>query len=70
MPKDLTNGVISEQSIARVSEDHVQRLNRHMIQKGDILYSYIPEEVMLGVVLWQQNTRLDGFVEQDVYELQ
>lgn len=39
MPKDLTNGVISEQSIARVSEDHVQRLNRHMIQKGDILYS-------------------------------
>lgn len=39
MPKDLTDGIISEQSIARVSEDHVQRLNRHMIQKGDILYS-------------------------------
>lgn len=39
MPKDLTDGIISEQSIARVSEDHVLRLNRHMIQKGDILYS-------------------------------
>lgn len=39
MPKDLIGGKISEQSIARVSEDHVQRLNRHIIQKGDILYS-------------------------------
>lgn len=39
MPKDLIGGKISEQSIARVSQDHVQRLNRHIIQKGDILYS-------------------------------
>ena len=39
MPKDLIDGKISEQSIARVSADHVQRLNRHIIQKGDILYS-------------------------------
>ncbi|HIX90193.1 MAG TPA: restriction endonuclease subunit S [Candidatus Agathobaculum pullicola] len=39
MPKDLIGGKISEQSIARVSEDHVQRLNRHIIQKDDILYS-------------------------------
>ena len=39
MPKDLIDGKISEQSIARVSQDHVQRLNRHIIQKGDILYS-------------------------------
>lgn len=39
MPKDLIGGKISEQSIARVRQDHVQRLNRHIIQKGDILYS-------------------------------
>ncbi len=39
MPKDLIGGRISEQSIARVCQDHVQRLNRHIIQKGDILYS-------------------------------
>lgn len=39
MPKDLIGGKISEQSIARVIQDHVQRLNRHIIQKGDILYS-------------------------------
>lgn len=39
MPKDLILGKISEQSIARVSEEHVQRLGRHVIQNGDILYS-------------------------------
>lgn len=39
MPKDLVGGKISEQSIARVSEDHVQRLKRHVVQNGDILYS-------------------------------
>ena len=39
MPKDLVNGHISELSIARVSEDHVNRLSRHKIEVGDILYS-------------------------------
>ena len=39
MPKDLVAGHISEASIARVSDDHVSRLNRHKIQVGDILYS-------------------------------
>ena len=39
MPKDLINGHISEASIARVSEDHVNRLSRHKIEVGDILYS-------------------------------
>ena len=39
MPKDLVNGHISESSIARVSEDHVNRLSRHKIEVGDILYS-------------------------------
>ena len=39
MPKDLVNGHISELSVARVSEDHVNRLSRHKIEVGDILYS-------------------------------
>ena len=39
MPKDLVNGKISEQSIARVAEEHVRRLNRHVVKEGDILYS-------------------------------
>lgn len=39
MPKDLMNGTISEESIARVSKKHVERLEKHKIQEGDILYS-------------------------------
>lgn len=39
MPKDLINGKISEDSIARVGSDHVNRLSRHKIEAGDILYS-------------------------------
>lgn len=39
MPKNLVNGNISEDGIARVDETHVGRLSRHIVQKGDILYS-------------------------------
>lgn len=39
MPRDLVNGTISEESIARVSKEHVERLEKHKIQEGDILYS-------------------------------
>lgn len=39
MPKDIVNGKISEDSIARVSNQHVDRLCRHKISVGDILYS-------------------------------
>ena len=39
MPKDLINGHISEKSIARVDASHVERLSKHKIQIGDILYS-------------------------------
>ncbi|MBR6626031.1 MAG: restriction endonuclease subunit S, partial [Mailhella sp.] len=39
MPKDLIQGKISEETIARVSEENVVRLPRHKIQNGDILYS-------------------------------
>lgn len=39
MPKDFVNGKITEESIARVSSEHVNRLSRHKIEIGDILYS-------------------------------
>ncbi len=39
MPKDLIAGQISEDSIARVEQSHVERLKRHKIEVGDILYS-------------------------------
>lgn len=39
MPKDLQDGHISEASIARVSLQHVERLARHKVSSGDILYS-------------------------------
>ena len=39
MPKDLIEGHISEVSIARVDQEHVERLSRHKIEVGDILYS-------------------------------
>lgn len=39
MPKDLVNGKIATESIARVSDSHVERLSRHKVKPGDILYS-------------------------------
>ena len=39
MPKDMINGRISESSIARVSENHVKRLNRYVVSTGNILYA-------------------------------
>lgn len=39
MPRDLVGGKISEESIARVDKTHVERLCRHKIEVGDILYS-------------------------------
>ncbi len=38
MPADINNGLISTRRIARVSESHVQRLKRHKLQFGDIVY--------------------------------
>lgn len=38
MPADIIDGKISETKIARVSEDHVMRLERHQLAIGDIVY--------------------------------
>ncbi len=38
MPKDIIEGRIVTDSIARVSLDHVERLSRHKVKPGDIVY--------------------------------
>lgn len=38
MPKDISKGKVSQKDIARVSENHVNRLKRHKIISGDIVY--------------------------------
>ena len=39
MPKDIVNGCIDESTIARVEYHHVERLSRHKISEGDIIYA-------------------------------
>lgn len=38
MPKDINEGRIATASIARVSPEHVERLSRHKLEAGDIVY--------------------------------
>jgi type I restriction enzyme S subunit len=38
MPKDIIEGKISEESIARISIEHVSRLSQHKLTRGDIIY--------------------------------
>ncbi len=38
MPKDIIEGRISTESVARVSPEHVDRLARHRLKCGDIVY--------------------------------
>jgi type I restriction enzyme S subunit len=38
MPADIVNGKISKSRIARVSQNHVDRLHKHKLLKGDIIY--------------------------------
>ena len=39
MPQDLVNRRISVAKVARVSEEMAQRLSRHALQPGDVVYS-------------------------------
>jgi type I restriction enzyme S subunit len=38
MPKDIIEGRIATESVARVSPEHVERLSRHKLRSGDIVY--------------------------------
>ncbi|HRQ37928.1 MAG TPA: restriction endonuclease subunit S [Chloroflexota bacterium] len=39
MPKDMLEGRVSTEDIARVGEEHVQRLSQHKLMPGDIVYA-------------------------------
>jgi type I restriction enzyme S subunit len=38
MPKDIVEGRINTGSVARVSMEHIERLSRHKLESGDIVY--------------------------------
>ena len=38
MPKDIVEGRIATNNVARVSTTHVERLSRHKLRRGDIVY--------------------------------
>lgn len=38
MPKDIIEGRIASETVARVSTEHVERLSRHKLSGGDIVY--------------------------------
>lgn len=38
MPQDIVDGQISELKIARVDDSHVERLARHKLKQGEIVY--------------------------------
>src|SRR5579885_693443 len=38
MPKDIIDGRVSDKEIARISEEDANRLSRHRLQSGDIVY--------------------------------
>ncbi|MEI2770145.1 MAG: restriction endonuclease subunit S [Candidatus Competibacter sp.] len=38
MPKDIIEGRIATDNVARVSPEHVERLSRHKLETGDIVY--------------------------------
>lgn len=64
MPKDIVEGRVVEDNIARVSDIHIQRLKRHKVKCGDVVYSR--RGGMLVVVPWSGKKRTVGFVVQDV----
>ncbi|MGE0007566.1 MAG: restriction endonuclease subunit S [Parvibaculaceae bacterium] len=38
MPKDIVDGRVSEDTVARVGQEDVRRLSRHQLEAGDIVY--------------------------------
>jgi len=38
MPKDIIEGRIASDTVARVSTEHIERLSRHKLRSGDIVY--------------------------------
>jgi type I restriction enzyme S subunit len=54
MPQDLVDGGISEERVARVSEHHVTRLERHQLRLGDVVFSRRGDVARFAVVEAEQ----------------
>jgi len=65
MPADIIDGKIDESRIARVSESHVNRLHKHKLSKGDIVYGRRGDIGRQALII-DKNV---GCVEQDACEL-
>jgi type I restriction enzyme, S subunit len=50
MPQDMADGKILTSKIARVDSYHVERLNRHMLRTGDIIFSRRGDVARFAVV--------------------
>lgn len=60
MPKDIINGHIDETTIARVEKHHVDRLIRHKITEGDIIYARRGDVGKCAYIVGNQNGWLCG----------
>lgn len=60
MPKDIINGSIDITSVARVENHHVERLSRHKISEGDILYARRGDVGKCAYAISSQNGWLCG----------
>ncbi len=60
MPKDIINGHIDETTIARVEKHHVDRLVRHKITEGDIIYARRGDVGKCAYIVDNQNGWLCG----------
>ena len=60
MPKDIINGHIDETTIARVEKHHVDRLVRHKITEGDIIYARRGDVGKCAYIVYNQNGWLCG----------
>ncbi len=60
MPQDLVGGKVSEQSIARVAEEDAERLSRHRLRKGDIVYSRRGDVTRNALITSRENGWLCG----------
>jgi len=60
MPVNLVNGGISEQGIARISEEMANRLARHKLKPGDIVFSRRGDVTRFALVSERENGWLCG----------
>lgn len=60
MPKDIINWRVSDNSIARVDEEHINRLSRHKVKYEDIVYPRRGDVGKCALITKEQNNWLCG----------